>query len=101
MPQLKLKRLQLKLYDSLLRSGIKFDKTIQTKNGNIEREIRRLGYCYPPKINRRYDSMKNAIKTCFRDSKDSEFNTDKVFYGMKQINNRLNIISTKNGNQMK
>lgn len=89
----KLNKIQLKLYDSLLRSGIKFDRVIKSKNGNIEREIRRLGHCYPSGVNRKYDSMKNGIKTAFRESTDDEFDNNKVFATMKQINNRLNRIS--------
>eukprot|EP01084_Bolivina_argentea_P058203 106285_1 len=89
----KLKQFELKLFYSLLRSAIKFDKIIKHKHGDIEREIKRLGHCYPSGIIRKYDSMVNGIRISFRQSNDETFDTDKVFYAMKNINNRLEIIS--------
>ena len=87
-----LNKLELKLYGSLLRSALKFDRVMNIKNGNIEREIKKIAHCYPKGISRRYDSMQNAIKVSFRESGDSQFNTNKVFSAMKYVNNRLNIV---------
>merc|ERR550539_1078949 len=46
-------------------------------------------------MNRRYDSMRRAISSSFRNSNVSSFENDSVFYAMKSVNNRLSIISNE------
>merc|ERR550539_2001527 len=46
-------------------------------------------------MNRRYDSMRRAISSSFRNSNVSLFDNGCVFYAMKSINNRLSIISNE------
>lgn len=86
-----LKELERRLYQSFLRSGMQFDRLMQSKNGNIEREIRRLGHLYPPNVNRRYDSMRNAVRVSFRESLC--FDHEMAFSTMRQLNLRLDVIS--------
>lgn len=87
----KLNELEIHLYRTFLRTGVQFDKIIKSKNGNIEREIRRMGHLFPNRINRKYDSCWNAIRTSFRES--PKFDHDRAFYAMRQLNFRLDIIS--------